>query len=88
LRSAAARDLPELRRATATVWGDRSIAAHPNIRASTSASAGTFPDRNPFRVRIAPSARHSIARRFMNGLIYLVGLVVVIMFILSLFGLR
>jgi hypothetical protein len=50
--------------------------------------SGTF----PITVRLACDPRHSGASicegELMNGLIYLVGLIVVIMAILSLFGLR
>jgi hypothetical protein len=47
----------------------------------------TFPaDRN--FAKLARLSRKSIRRKIMNGLIYLVGLVVVIMAVLSFFGLR
>jgi hypothetical protein len=39
-------------------------------------------------VRIASCAARQLRGRSMNGLIYLIGLIVVIMAILSLFGLR
>jgi hypothetical protein len=49
---------------------------------------GTFSDHHPFGVRPAPFRRTHCEGELMNGLIYLVGLVVVIMAVLSLFGLR
>jgi hypothetical protein len=45
-------------------------------------------DHRPLAVQIAPSAVCQLRGRSMNGLIYLVGLIVVILAILSFFGLR
>jgi hypothetical protein len=41
-----------------------------------------------FRFRVATGGKRQLRERAMNGLIYLVGLIVVILFILSLLGLR
>jgi hypothetical protein len=51
-------------------------------------SAGTFPITIRLACEPAPSRRIDCKGALMNGLIYLVGLIVVIMAILSLFGLR
>jgi hypothetical protein len=45
-------------------------------------------DHHPFGVRTRAIPAHRCEGELMNGLIYLVGLIVVIMAILSLFGLR
>jgi hypothetical protein len=42
----------------------------------------------PMRLRVDPQAESYCLEAPMNGLIYLVGLIVVIMFVLSLLGLR
>jgi len=52
-------------------------------------AARNLSNHHPFGVRDAPSRALKICEdKSMNGLIYLVGLIVVIMAVLSLFGLR
>jgi hypothetical protein len=68
----------------------------PQIRAARGAeqmprmirASGTFPITIRLACEPAPSRRSNCEGELMNGLIYLVGLIVVIMAILSLFGLR
>jgi hypothetical protein len=60
-------------------------ALRPRLRRK---SSGTFPIAIRCACETCPSRAHRLRGELMNGLIYLVGLIVVIMAILSLFGLR